>query len=181
MNRQHDQLVADAFTRLLRGTCKYPDQCRVDVNLDKREIHVLPHMADYPVLVGAQGRQVNALKYLASKCGFELQLNESFIGEREQKEDFEYQPGTSTASIRLLHDLCSVLFEKRPGFVCESVPDDKVQGQSLVVHIQPAGDTENNRTILAALKDVIFPYSYRQGFIVRIQLSRKSTNQPVKA
>jgi predicted RNA-binding protein YlqC (UPF0109 family) len=102
MNIDAVRPLIDLLSPIIRGICKYPEQCVIEaiVTAGRDHIKVHPHMADVPKLVGRTGVIINGLNLLAERMGARMGLNARIElvqqpekGEREPNHKVEYDPG----------------------------------------------------------------------------------------
>lgn len=170
------QTYFDALTRIIEGACAYPDELRVypEANGDHTtSLVVLPHMADYPKIVGKGGRTVNALKLLTSQASVRLgeriafKLEESFVGKGEPRVGFGYNKDFDIDAFRkLLEVVAGSVFEPTPVFQITA------SGEDLFVDLM-IERTNENETLVNALHAAFYPYGFAKGRIIKIRQRRE--------
>lgn len=173
MNSQLEHPFTKALSDVIRGMCAYPDQCLITETgaLLDIGITISPNMADYRVICGKRGRQINALAFLATEAGrnraesFKIRLEESFRGRDEAVRPFQQDPAFDVErAITLLKRLSAFVFIQEPNIVHER------QNDKLMVWI----DANEAPAIISALSDVFYPYGFRKGCIIDIRPLRQN-------
>jgi predicted RNA-binding protein YlqC (UPF0109 family) len=169
MNNSLHHPISKIVFPLVEGICKYPEQLEIKerngTEPNSITIVLYPHMADYPKLCGMDGRQIKALRFLVKRMGekmsigAELDLKESWNGDRENKTPFEHNPNfDKTAAIELI-----TMFEMAiwPDSFNDRTVKTRQEGDKW--HIYLTATKEEDQSLIVALADVFYPYGYRNG------------------
>lgn len=162
---KHEPLFA-SLTEIVEGICRdHLDETRIfsDTIKGVETLVILPHMADYPKLIGKSGAQVHAFNYLVQRAARRLGLRlgisiqESFIGEREPSEAFCYNPNFDFPA-----------FEKVLARLAAAVTGGELQftltdADAMVIARYPCVRGSDNETLGGALCSVLRPYVFRLG------------------
>lgn len=179
---KHEPLF-QVLTEIIEGICQdHLDETRIYTdNLKGVEtLIVMPHMADYPKLIGKEGLQVNAFNYLvqraARRLGIRLgiSIKESFIGEREPIEAFAYNPNFDVADFE---EKLSRLMSSVTG---ENIPLTVTSQEAMVIVKYPCERGSENESLGSAMTKVLRPYVFRMGRSLYIKpqfINYDNTNQ----
>lgn len=162
------QTFFKAVTELIEGICTHPDELKIFE--EDGVLNVYPHQADYPKLVGAKGRTVNAIKHLFVRAAVNLNvriafsLEQSFVGRREERVPFSYNPDFDLPKlIRLAETVTAAVF---PSAMVETHSSGEDISISVVTDRR-----EDNHTTAAAMNALFYPYGFAQGRMINVKLS----------
>lgn len=168
---KHEPLF-QVLTEIVEVICRrHLDDLRVfSENIGGAEtLVVMPHVADYPRLVGRHGGCVHAIEYLVNKTAGRIgerigfSLRESFVGDREPVEAFVYNPDFDVKSLhRRLIALAGCVSGVRWKFKISSDHEYIL----VTVPVERSRDTE---TFLSALEAVFKPACYGDGRKLQIK------------
>lgn len=177
---KHEPLFA-VLTEIIEAVCRdhledtriYPE--RVD---GVETLTVIPHMADYPKLIGKSGAQVKALNYLvqhaARRLGVRLRVNieESFIGSREPIEPFAYDPKFDVEAFK---DVLTRLTNVVAG---NTIKFDVIERDAMIVCRYLCERSSENEAVGSAISSVLRPYCFRLGrsLYIKPQFINHETN-----
>lgn len=167
----------NAVTETIEGICSHRDELKIYSERSEagvETLYVYPHQADYPKLVGAKGRTVNAIKHLfvrasvnlKSRLGFELE--QSFVGRREDRIPFSYNPDFDGLQFRRLFE--TVL---RHGLAGAGV-EFRYSGEDVQVQVMAPRGADNETTV-AALNALFYPYCFANGRMLSVRLVNHQT------
>lgn len=167
MNNSLQHRISKLVIPLVEGICKYCDDLEIKERIEGDNVSILvsPHMADYPKLCGQDGRQIKALRFIVKQVGIHLNviadidLKESWRGQREEKRPFAFNPDFQEAkAVALLNDFRNELW---PLSAHEQVMTLREDGDRLHIYLTPANASD--ASIIIALADIFYPYGYRNG------------------
>ncbi len=167
----------EALTEIITGTCSHVEDLRVFVEEQDgiRTLVAMPHTADHAKLVGKHGATVKAMQLLTQAAALNLgvriayNLTESFLGKREERQPFSYNPDFDQLKFQeLLRTMLVSVFQPVPEHLIE------LNGDGIMVTIE-LPRAESNEVMVGALNAMFIPYCYAQGRAVRIRLGN-STN-----
>lgn len=174
MNDETMSPLGAAIRELVSGICHYRSVLKVkETPYASRRITITiePHMADYRLLCGKNGRQIKALQAIAASASshadkeYTVSLNESFIGRVDEKQPLKSRDSFDLEAFkRLLVSFTSICFAKPPGLTFRN------GGATLKVYVD-AARPEDVSTI-SALDSICYPYGYRHGKIIEIRLGK---------
>lgn len=161
-----------ALSDIAEGYCSHPKDLRIFE--EQGVLVVMPHTADYPKLIGKQGRQVNAFKWLVARAGSRnnwkigFAVRETFNGEREPVEDFTFNPAFDVRKfVKLLSVLTATTLSNSLAML------GPLQDMLSVKIRTPRG--KDNETTVIAIEAVMRPYCHRNGR--KLQLRPEYTNE----
>ena len=164
-----------AIIEVIAGICAHPEDLKIYDDVSGNHVitlHVYPHQADYPKLVGAQGRTVNAISHLFVRAAVQLKqplafmLQESFIGRREDRIPFAYNPDFDLPKLERLFD--TVAGTVLPGAEIRQT----VNGEDISI-VVVTDRTDDHNTTVSALNALFYPYGFAQGRMVNVRLGMK--------
>lgn len=167
MNNSFQHPITHIVLPLIEGICKYKEDLQVKERVADNDVSIVlfPHMADYPKLCGKEGRQIKALRFLVKHMGkkigvnAEIDIKESWHGEREGKSDFEFNPEFDKhEAIKLLDTFRLAIWPDNFGTrdVISNTEGDKL-------HVYLVSISDEDTSLIIALADVFYPYGYRNG------------------
>lgn len=162
------QAFFKAVTEVIEGICTHPDDLKIFE--EDGVLNVYPHQADYPKLVGAKGRTVNAIKHLFVRAAVNLNvriafnLEQSFVGRREERIPFSYNPDFDLEKLRrLVREVTGTVFRS-------ATEEIRVNGEDISINIS-SDRNEDNHTTAAAMNALFYPYGFAQGRMISVKLS----------
>ena len=174
MSKIKYQTFFKAITDTIEGICTHPEDLRMFEDTTANGVTILnamPHQADYPKLVGAQGRIVNAVKHLFIRAGVNLgvkiayNIEQSFVGRREDRVPFAYNPDFDVAKLEtLVRAVVAAVFQSAEVRVTPN-------GEDVIVSIL-CDRNDDNHTTAAACNALFYPYGIAQGRMVNVKLAK---------
>ena len=164
--------ISQALVPVVRGICIHPGELQISERFDGRtlELRFSPHMGDLPLIIGPQGRQVRALIYVGKAMGrragitVDLQVNESYRGERDKPRRFRLDPGFTKQH---LDTFLNPVVELSLG---PGVPSEfRIDGGTFKVHLDVSDD---DQLVARAIGDLFFAFGMAIGR--RIEVKPKS-------
>lgn len=162
-----------AITAAIAGICTHADELKVYDETNGNGVAVLycyPHQADYPKLVGAKGRTVNAVKHLFVRAAVNLrtriafELEQSFVGRREPRAAFAFNPDFDTTAFENLFR--RILSPALP----QATAAFHYQGEDIAVTVKTER-RDDTQTTVAALCALFYPYGFAQGRMIHVRLA----------
>ena len=157
---KHEAFFA-AIAKVVEGVCAYPDQLRCFTErLNGADVLVfMPHMADYPKLIGRKGRQVKAFESLfqmaavRNNAPIAVAFRESFEGHREPPDPWVFKPQFDHKGFRAIVDaICSFAFGETQVEITEDA-------ERIVLFI--GGDQADE--CAPVVNAILYPYVYAKG------------------
>jgi predicted RNA-binding protein YlqC (UPF0109 family) len=140
-------------------------------------IIALPHMADYGILIGQSGRTVNGFRQVCRSAEkvflkkFRFNIQESFVGKKEPKRDFDDNPNFAADKLlRLFNDLVAVSIDRE---IKSEVTREHNRFNIIVNVPDEMPDAEDIKTTVRAIGDVLWPWGFRNGVRVFVKLLRE--------
>lgn len=157
-----------AIFALIQSICYHPNDLKASekVSNGRVEIEFHPHMGDIPILIGREGRQYKAIRYLAESIGrlhhqdVSIEIEESYVGKQERREFVE----DPKFSVEPLLDVLLHVARAALGFVPKYEVIANPEKVTVALDLPVA-----HNGIVVALADAFYPYGYRHGRKVRIR------------
>lgn len=155
------QAFFHSIAKVVEGICAYPDQLRCFTEqLNGADVLVfMPHMADYPKLIGSRGRQVKAFESLFQLASLQNQMplavafRESFEGHREPPDPWVFNPKFDLPGFQaLVTEICSFAF---------GTTEIEIKEDAHRIVLWLGGPRSEEFTPI--LNAVLYPYVYTKG------------------
>lgn len=163
--------ITQVIAQLLYGIVRHPEELIVSEESFMSPkygphlgINVLPHMADYAVLCGRGGRQINALKFIVAMMGIRLKvvadidLKQTFIGQQGKTQPFvPSKTFNEVEAFSLIDGLREKLWDNYKEMATQVIREPEK------IHIVIKPSSSSDIPVIEALADVIYPYGVRCG------------------
>lgn len=168
-----------AISALIRGICYHESDLRIRENVTDELVDMtfLPHMADLPLLIGKEGRQCKAIRFLCEAIGktqgvtVKIEFEESYVGQNDPWRPFVPNPEFKRSTFSEVFDpICYLLFRQIPEYHILSNLD------RLTVRLEALPEDTD---VVRALSDAFYPFGFRNGRKIRIR-SRWTSAVPEK-
>lgn len=179
MQTEHQLAVTKILSEVIIETALYPNIMRITEKRGSNGvvIEVYPHTADYPILVGKGGRQINAYrkiceiagKYLKQEISFNVL--ETFIGQREAPRDTPFNPrfDVEIPKSRIVGLLAATAAPIDSKDIIVDQSHDRLN-----FGIPIAANDYETQVLIRAINDIMWPWAKRHG--VKIWLNPSTTH-----
>lgn len=169
--------ITKAIAPLILACCAHPEDCRIEEAFHEHQllITVTPHVADYPIICGKKGKQINALKFVIKAAGESagidaaLSLEDGFTGRKEPARGFNQNPEFDVPwFVGMVEELLSAA-TGRPIHI-EAERHNDVLNLSADTDISEA-------SICKAVESVAYTAAFAQGMIISLRSNEVSKNE----
>lgn len=182
MNDSNLHPITVAILSLVKGMCLKPDELKhreikPSNSPERMTLIISPHMADFRIVCGKGGRQINALRWIVTRVGrrvgltVDIRLEESYRGEPETGDPFKLNPNFEKESdfSNVFGSILALVFDKAPDFTVVT------QGDKTKIFMEVDSNNPDDVSTVTALADIFYPFGFRHGRRIDIRPSKLPT------
>lgn len=171
--------ITEAILPLVKGMCLKPDELshreiKSSRSPDRLTLIISPHMADFRILCGKGGRQINALRWIVTRAGrrlkltVDIRLEESYRGEPVTGDPFRFNPDFEKDSKfqEVFGNILKIVFDTVPEF------NVVTHGDKTKIFMEVDPNVPDDISTVTALADIFYPFGFRHGRRLEIRPSK---------